>query len=183
MTFNDICKLKNEAEYTYALIQYLIEYFPEKKYVFDAAALQVMNPEWLKVLKTESIVTPHAREYEKLFGVSVDEHDNLASQLISLAREYHTVILLKKVVDYIATKDTVVEIHGGNEGLTKGGTGDALAGLTAALYTRTDPAIACILASYIIKMSAESLSEKNGSFYNTSDLIASIPHTARSVLI
>ncbi len=183
LTFDEILRLENEADYTYALIRYVIEHFPDKKFVFDAAALQVMNPEWLKKLRTLPIVTPHAKEFEGLFKVNIAEPDHLTQQLTHLAQEYRTVILLKKIVDYIATEHEVIEIHGGNEGLTKGGTGDALAGLTTALYTRTDAQTACILASYIIKQTAEKLYENRGSFYNTSDLIASIPYTTRSLLI
>lgn len=183
LSFDEILNLESEADYTYALIYYIIEHFPDKKYVFDAAALQVMKPEWLRKLTSIPIVTPHSKEFELLFGVKIAEPSYLHSQLTLIAREYHTVILLKKIIDYIATNENVVEISGGNEGLTKGGTGDALAGLVTALYTRTDPQTACILASTIIKLTAEKLYEKNGSFYNTSDLIASIPHISRSLLI
>ena len=45
-------KIQNEADYTYYLTKYLLRNFPQKKFVIDAGALQMMDPEWLKKLKT-----------------------------------------------------------------------------------------------------------------------------------
>ncbi len=48
-------KTLEEASYTYSLTKYLLEIYPQKRFVFDAGALQMMEKEWLKK-KWEKIV-------------------------------------------------------------------------------------------------------------------------------
>ncbi|MFH0979741.1 MAG: ADP/ATP-dependent (S)-NAD(P)H-hydrate dehydratase, partial [Candidatus Roizmanbacteria bacterium] len=85
-----------EGKYTYELTKKLIEEFPDKRFVFDAGALQMMEKDWLLKLKTPAIITPHQKEFEKLFGVSMldksqGEKENIVKEI---AKKYKTVILL-----------------------------------------------------------------------------------------
>jgi NAD(P)H-hydrate epimerase len=112
LSFEKIIQLENEADNTYALIRYLIHTFPEKKFVFDAAALQVMEVEWLKLLKVKSIITPHAKEFEELFKVKLVDDKHIITQVSELSKQYNTVILLKKVSDYISSNDRSAIITG-----------------------------------------------------------------------
>jgi NAD(P)H-hydrate epimerase len=69
------------------------------------------------------------------------------------------------------------EIVGGNAGMTKGGTGDALAGLVAALYCTNDILVSAMWGSAVCKRAGDELYEKVGTFFNASDLTAKIPET------
>jgi len=168
-----------ESKYTYKLTKELMDNFPDKKFVFDAGALQMMEPAWLLKMKTSPILTPHQKEFEDLFktdikSLGVDEKAKLAA---AAAAQYHCVILLKAVDDIISDGHETVIVKGGNAGLTKGGTGDILAGLTTALYGRNCPMTASIAASCLLKKSAEELSLNYGYWYNVGNLIDKIPQT------
>src|SRR3990167_7990143 len=60
--FTEILKLEDEAEFARLLTHHLLKSFPEKKFVIDAGALQMMSPEWLKSRKNPVIITPHHGE-------------------------------------------------------------------------------------------------------------------------
>ena len=138
----------------------LLKKYPDKKWVLDAGALQMVDPQ---LLKPHHIITPHSRE--------------LMMVAKKLAREHviPAVILLKGRVDTVKTGQQKIKIEGGNAGMTKGGTGDVLAGLVAALYCTNDALTACVVGSYINKKAGEQLFEKTGYYFNASDLVEVIP--------
>lgn len=73
-------------------------------------------------------------------------------------------------------------ITGGNEGMTKGGTGDVLAGLIAALACTNDPFLSTIAGSYINKAAGDALYKSVGPYFNASDLASQIPKTMNLLL-
>jgi len=83
--------------------------------------------------------------------------------------------LLKGKVDRVCTVDQVISIEGGDPGMTKGGTGDVLAGLVAALACTNDLLTASVVGSIVNKRAGEVLAEKYGSFFNASMLITAVP--------
>lgn len=182
--FSNILEIKNEAVYTYSLSHYLMAHYPNKQYVFDAGALQMMDKEWLLQLKTKPVLTPHKLEFEKLFGISLDNKtsNEIAEIAKKMANKYHCILLLKAVDDIVTDGVKVVTITGGNAGLTKGGTGDTLAGLCAGLCTKNDPFLSAIVASILVKKTADHIFEKKHFWYNTSDLIKHIPTTLKELL-
>ncbi len=67
--------------------------------------------------------------------------------------------------------------------MTKGGTGDVLAGLTAALYCKNDdPFLVASCASFINKKAGENLFRKVGYYFNSSDLADEIPRIMRELI-
>ena len=182
--FTDILVLKDEAEFARDLTHYLLKNFPKKKFVIDAGALQMMSPQWLKYRKNPVIITPHQGEFERLFktkiaDLSIDEKQNKVKKY---AKDYECVILMKAVVDIISDGEEVYVVEGGNQGLTKGGTGDILAGLTLSLYAKNDPITSCILASFIEKKGAEELGKEKGYWFNNHDLIEKLPAIVTNLL-
>lgn len=184
MHFNEIIYLEQEHDLTYALVRHFLKEYPRKNYVLDAGALQNMDKEWLLNLEVPPILTPHIREFDRLFGVDLTVKDENERQqiLVHTARKYRCVILLKNVTDYITDGSRFVKITGGNAGLAKGGSGDILAGLAAAFYTKSDPVDSLILASYIVKTTAEDLAEERGLMYNSTDLVENFGKTAHKIL-
>ena len=182
--FTDILALNDEAEFAKQLTHYLLKSFPEKRFVIDAGALQMMSPEWLKSRKNAVIITPHQGEFERLFktkiaDLSIGEKQNKVKKY---AKDYECVILMKAVVDIISDGEEVYVVEGGNQGLTKGGTGDILAGLTLSLYAKNDPITSCILASFIEKKGAEELGKEKGYWFNNHDLIEKLPAIVTNLL-
>ena len=108
-----------------------------------------------------------------LFGQSADNVSE--KQLLNLAQKYQCVIVLKKVTTIVCSPKKCCLIEGGNAGLTKGGTGDVLAGLAVALAAKNEPFLAACAASYIIKKAAEKLYQKVGFAYSADDLAEVVP--------
>lgn len=67
--------------------------------------------------------------------------------------------------------------------MTKGGTGDVLAGLIAALYCKNDAFLAAAAGSYINKKAGDSLFKKVGYYFNASDLVDKIPRVMKKLII
>lgn len=170
MSLREIQKLNNEAEYTRELTFYLINNYPEKKFVFDAGALQMMDKDWILKLKETPIITPHKKEFESLFAEYGSEVN-----VKKMAGEYKSLIMMKSIKDIVSDGEKTIVIEGGNQGLTKGGTGDVLAGLTASFYTKNNSLDSAVYSSVLLKMAADELFKSSGYWYNISDIIKILP--------
>ncbi|PIQ72897.1 NAD(P)H-hydrate dehydratase [Candidatus Roizmanbacteria bacterium CG_4_10_14_0_2_um_filter_36_35] len=172
-----------EGKYTYELTKKLMEEFPDKRFVFDAGALQMMEKDWLLKLKTPAIITPHQKEFERLFDVSIHRStiDEKQITVKKMAKEYKTVILLKAIVDIISDGKSTYIVEGGNAGLTKGGTGDVLAGLATSFYTKSNVFDSAVFASVLLKLTADELFKSSGYWYNVDDIINKLPNVLMSL--
>ena len=173
-----------EAKYTFDLTKSLIENFPDKQFVFDAGSLQMMKPEWLLSLKKPAVITPHQKEFEKLFNQSILNltMEEKTKTVEETAKEYQTIILLKAVIDIISDGKQTYVVEGGNAGLTKGGTGDILAGLTTALSAANLSLMAAVSASILLKKTGEKLFQSKGYWYNIDNIIELIPEVLKNEL-
>ncbi len=156
---------------TETLTNSLLRKYPGKQWVLDAGALQMMD---LTLIPNHAILTPHHKEFADAFG----EED-----VTNVARKYHCIVLLKGEKDIASDGRETRVIEGGNPGMTKGGTGDVLAGLIAALACKNDPFLATITGSFINKKAGDALFEKMGTFFNASDLADQIPATMKELLL
>ncbi len=186
-----INELSDEGEQTYWLTKYLLDKYSHKKWVIDGGSLQMMDPEWLKQLNGNVVITPHQREFEMLFSDKQQaisdmknkiDLDLIAYHLSLIAREYNCIILLKGEEDVICSPSACISIAGGNAGMTKGGTGDVLAGLLAALACKNELYVSACVGSYLNKKAGDSLFRKVGYTFNSSDLANEIPFVMKEVL-
>ena len=156
------------SSYTARLSNRLLQKYPQKKWVVDAGALQMINP---NLLNANCIITPHQQE------IIILQEKN--SHFDPKNYQAPPTCLLKGQIDYIFTKENgsskTIEIRGGNAGMTKGGTGDVLAGLLAALYCKNQALTSTLIASYINKKTGDYLYQKVGPYFNSSDLVETIP--------
>lgn len=152
---------------TKELTEKLFKTYPTKKWVVDGGSLQVIKPEDLP--KT-AIITPHHYEFKTLFKL-----ESTAENAQKMAQKFNITILLKGETDYVASNVKAVQVSGGNAGMTKGGTGDVLAGLVSALYCKNEAFLSATAGSFINKKSGEALSKKMGIYFNASDLANEIP--------
>lgn len=164
---------------TQHITNYLLAKYPEKKWVIDAGALQMLSPH---LLSSSCVITPHHKELEIIMGNSGLSDDEiqiiLKEDLIkkTITEKFgEATVLLKGQFDQVFHQDNLFLIEGGNAGMTKGGTGDVLAGLLAGLYTNNDILTSAICASHINKKAGEKLFEKQGPFFNATDLVKEIP--------
>lgn len=176
--------MEREQE-TAAMVNKLIYAYPHKKWVVDAGALQMVD---LDLLNANHIVTPHQKEYvrlqEKWQQAEVQNEaanevvNEAAATLASRPTASRPTVLLKGSVDIVFSQGRKIKIEGGNAGMTKGGTGDVLAGLVAALYCTHPAVVAAVVASFINKKAGDALYEKVGPYFNASDLVAAVPKVA-----
>lgn len=161
--------------------QWLVK-FPKKRWVVDGGALQMVDP---RLLNENMIITPHHKEWERLLQLNSNDKfqmSNSTEQVKHFSMQHNNVtILLKGRVDIVVRGEQLVEVSGGNEGMTKGGTGDVLAGLVAALATKNELLTAAAAASQINKTAAEALEQRVGRWFNATDLVGQIPATMKAL--
>lgn len=185
LKWEEILKIKDEGQFTRDTTHYLIVNYPNKQFVFDAGALQMMDAKWLTKLHKKAVVTPHQKEFQRLFGEDLSEKSIEEKEQIvkKTANKYNCIILLKAVDDIVSDGVRVVRISGGNAGLTKGGTGDILAGLTAGWLRHGDALSSSVFGSYIMKRTADNLMAVKGYWYSVHDLLSELPFTLKETLI
>ncbi|MCL4354223.1 NAD(P)H-hydrate dehydratase [Patescibacteria group bacterium] len=162
-------------EDTKHLTEDLLQKYPNKKWVIDGGSLQTINP---SNIPAKAILTPHLKEFEMLFKMLPNERT-----VYEMAKKFHCIILLKGPVDIVSDGEKLVQIKGGNAGMTKGGTGDVLAGLVASLYCKNEPFLSATAGSFINKKAGDELMEKVGLYFNASDLADEIPKVMKKVLL
>ena len=99
-----------------------------------------------------------------------------------MAIKYKIAIILKGWLNVIADESgKVAAIRRSTPAMNVGGTGDVLAGLVAALYSRTNSSFdASALAVYFNGVAATIAAEKVGLHMMATDLIESIPYAMKS---
>lgn len=151
------------SEFTREVTYRMLNKFPDKNWVIDAGALQVITKDRIP---KNAILTPNSKEYKSLFG---------DMDIAEASRVHNCTIVLKDVEDVICSKGDCVVVSGGNAGMAKGGTGDTMAGLATSLFAKNDPYSAAAAASFINKKAADELFKIQGPFFNAEDLANTIP--------
>ena len=120
--------------------------------VLDADALNIISKTkgMINRIPPNSILTPHPKEFERLFGPTKDNFDLLTQQQ-QISKERSLFIILKGKFTKISTPDGHVYFNStGNPGMATAGTGDVLTGMvTGFLAQNYSPLNACLLAVYI----------------------------------
>lgn len=144
------------------LLTFLKNY--SKSLVLDADALNIIseNKENIRLIPKKSIITPHPKEFERLFGKTEDSFKRLELAR-KKAQELHIYIVLKDHHTQVVTPDGNVFYNlTGNAGLAKGGSGDVLTGiLTSLLAQGYSEEHACILGVWLHGKAADLAAEKH----------------------
>lgn len=149
------------------------------KLVLDASAL--VPPILGEIAHTNSVVTPHAGEYERLFGESPGNTENeRVINVQRLARSHGITILLKGATDVVSDGNSVGINRTHNCAMTVGGTGDVLAGIVAALLAKMQSFEASLLASYFNGVAGDLALRKVGLHMIASDLIEQLPNAMKT---
>ncbi|MBT2623370.1 NAD(P)H-hydrate dehydratase [Chryseobacterium sp. ISL-6] len=119
-----------------SFLQFLKEH--SKPLVLDADALNIIseNKKNLKLIPQNTIITPHPKEFERLFGATENSFERLELAR-KKANEFHIYIVLKDHNAQIITPEGNVYYNiTGNAGLAKGGSGDVLTGVLTSLLAQ-----------------------------------------------
>ncbi len=156
-----------------ALLTYLLNKYPEKVFILDAYAIALANPKRnnqnLRGYKN-CILTPHRGELRHVFeDVKIE---GLEGKLKRFAIENECHVLLKGSVDLLFSRTGEVKMNTtGNQGMAKGGTGDVLAGVIAALACKNDPWMALQAGVFISGLAGDLAKTKYGYNYSATDEI------------
>jgi ADP-dependent NAD(P)H-hydrate dehydratase / NAD(P)H-hydrate epimerase len=135
----------------------LVKSYP--KLILDATALNILAGDPIRTEESfferkraglpPLILTPHAGEMERLCPKTKDE--NRIALACKAAEKYQSVVVLKGAGSVIADPSGQIAINSsGNSSMAKGGSGDILAGMMAALYSRMNsPFEAASLAVFL----------------------------------
>ncbi|MDB0011268.1 NAD(P)H-hydrate dehydratase [Crocinitomicaceae bacterium] len=145
--------------------------------VIDADALTILsnNPELFSKLTSKTILTPHPKEFDRLFGIHHSREEQIETA-IAKAKEFDLIIVLKGSQTVITNGTETYYNTTGNSGLAKGGSGDALTGMiTSFLAQGYLPFQASILSVYLHGLAADiTLKSQSEESMLITDLIESL---------
>ena len=149
-----------------------------KKLVIDADALSAL--ENADSGASEIVITPHVREFARIrkMETAVDLNKRI-EEVMMFSKEKKLVTLLKGVVDIISDGRKVLLNRTGNAGMSVGGTGDVLAGITGALLATNTPMKAAACAAYINGAAGDHAFKENGYGLLATDIIDKITDVMR----
>jgi NAD(P)H-hydrate epimerase len=144
----------------------------EGRAVVDADALQVV-PE----VETEAtlVCTPHQGELRKMGGESAEAWRERRTLVAAFASDLGHTLLVKGAYDVIADPHGTRVNRTGNPGMTVGGTGDVLAGVTGALCCTQEPLDAAAIAAYVNGRAGDVAVDERGFGLVATDLLDRLP--------
>ena len=159
-------------------------------FVRKSTKLKVVDADGLKSLGfrdfNNSIVTPHAKELEmmlvnskkefllpKLRASNTKEKAEILQGNLRYFLQNNNVLLLKGPTDIIISRNKIAFNRTGNQGMTKGGTGDVLAGLAVGFLAKTGDLFKSAAAAAFVNgfVGDLLLKQKKGYTFIASDII------------
>ena len=128
-----------------------------------------------------AVVTPHAGEFKRLFGISPPENQKQRiSTVEKFARKHGITILLKGQTDVVSDGKTTYLNPKKIPAMTVGGTGDVLSGLVAGILSKNRNALeSAAAATYINGLAGKLVQKKLGLHMTSMDLIDAIPQVMK----
>jgi hydroxyethylthiazole kinase-like uncharacterized protein yjeF len=129
----------------------------KKPIILDADALNIIASKklLLESIPQQTILTPHAKEYDRLFGVNKTNEDRIQNAIYQ-AKKFNLIIVLKGHHTVITNGEEAFINVTGNAGLAKAGSGDALSGMVCSLLSQGYPAFdAAKIAVYLHGVAAD----------------------------
>ncbi|MFA6461794.1 MAG: NAD(P)H-hydrate dehydratase [Candidatus Woesearchaeota archaeon] len=172
--------------------QYLIKKSPKMK-VIDADALKSLSFKDFH----NAILTPHETELEimltnsgkefllpKLRESNAKEKAEILQGNLRYFLQNNNVLLIKGPTDIIISRNKIAYNRTGNQGMTKAGTGDLLAGLVAGFLAKTkDQFKSAVAASYINGWVGDQLlKKKKGYTFIASDILEDLDKISKTKL-
>lgn len=147
-----------------------------KPLVIDADALNIFaaDKSLLELVPEGSVITPHVKEFERLFGTVSNGFERLEKAKEVSVKHQINIILKGKFSAICCRKGRVFFNPTGNPGMASGGTGDSLTGIvTAFIANGVAPDKAAMAAAYIHGLAGDmAASELSGKYLSASVLIS-----------
>ncbi|MEO6290454.1 MAG: NAD(P)H-hydrate dehydratase [Ginsengibacter sp.] len=135
----------------------------KKPIVIDADGLNVLSkyPSLYKLIPTNSIITPHPKEFERLFGNTENDFERMKLAL-KKAKDLNIFIVLKGHHTFIASPDGKGYFNStGNSGMATAGSGDVLTGVVTALLAQKYSSLnSCLLGVYLHGLAGDFAAKK-----------------------
>lgn len=125
--------------------------------VLDADALNLISksPEIVQKLPSQTVLTPHPKEFERLVGSWTSESERL-EKARALSTKYDLVLVLKGASTMLVYKESVSVNTTGNPALATAGSGDVLTGIITGLLAQGYPPVdAASIAVYLHGLAAD----------------------------
>ena len=154
--------------------------------VLDADALNCIakKPSMLSQLPSQTIITPHAGEFDRLFGEHHSGEDRL-KKAIEMAKYYNIIIVLKG--HYTATVRPTGKVYfnsTGNPGMATAGAGDVLTGIIASFLAQGyRPEHAATIGVFVHGLAGDFAAAEKGEYGLTAGDIAAYPGRAIRAII
>ena len=153
-----------KAEETVNALKHLIQEV-KVPMVLDADALNIIseNKDLLSALPENTIITPHVKEFERLFGECKDKQQRIELQCV-MAQKFKIIIVLKGAGTTIILPDGSCFFNStGNPGMATAGSGDVLTGIILSLLAqRYTPEEAAIIGVFMHGRAGDMAAEKLG---------------------
>lgn len=157
----------------------------DKPVLLDADALNCIarRQSMLHHIPSHSILTPHAGEFDRIFGQQPSSEERLL-KAIDIAKMHNLIIVLKGHYTAIVRPDGLVYFNStGTPALATAGSGDVLTGIIASFMAQGySPEVAALLGVYIHGLAGELAAETQGTYGVTaSDIAASVGPALKSL--
>ncbi len=132
--------------------------------VIDADGLNLLakNPELLKKLPNNSILTPHPKELERLIGTWQNDFEKL-EKTKEFVNKHHCIMIIKGAHTIVLSSGVGYINSTGNPGMATAGSGDVLTGILTGLLTQDyEPLHAAIFSVYLHGLSGDITAAKEG---------------------
>lgn len=145
--------------------------------VIDADGINMLghNPELFYLLKPDTILTPHAKELERIIG-SWNNEDEKIEKSMQLSQKFNLIIVIKGSPTIIVAGEELFQNTTGNEALATAGSGDVLTGIISSFLAQSyTPLDAAKLGVYIHGLCAELRNDQTSvQSFIASDIINSL---------
>ena len=165
----------------------------KKPIVLDADSLKQVEISLIRN-REDIILTPHLAEFKSVFNVDsnlkldidsfdFEEVDKNIMEFHQITRTISGSVILKGQYDLILSKTRFKINKSGNAGMTVGGTGDALSGISAALLSQgLNSFDAACLAAFINGLAGDMAFEVKGNGFSATDLVSYIGNVIKDGL-
>ena len=108
-----------------------------KPLVIDADGLNILsrNPDWLKLVPGNSILTPHPKELLRLIGDWTDDFNKIQKSM-QFAKKHACILVIKGAFTIIVDGDNLYVNSTGTPALATAGSGDVLTGIITSLMAQ-----------------------------------------------